>query len=146
MTRSLNRQIVSGLMFTCIGLFGFWLSRDYDFGKADDMGPGYFPTVLSAGLAILGLVGVIRGLSGGEAFESFNPRPAPFILGSIVLFALTVEMLGFPASAFVSTLVAGFGSPDVRWRSLVILAAGLAVISTLVFVYALGLPFIVFPS
>lgn len=142
----LNRRTVSGAMFTCIGLVGLWLARDYNFGSTEDMGAGYFPMILSVAMIALGIAGVLRGLRGGEAFESFSLRPAPFVLAGIVVFGLTVERAGLPIAAFLSTVTAGFGSAETEWRSLLVLAAALAIGSTIVFVYALGLPFMVFPG
>jgi putative tricarboxylic transport membrane protein len=42
-----NKDFLSGLHFLFLGGLGWWMARDYPFGSALRMGPGYFPTVLS---------------------------------------------------------------------------------------------------
>ena len=54
-----RKDFWSAVMFVLFGvLFIIW-SRDYQFGTAQRMGPGYFPTVLGYMLVFLGaLVGL----------------------------------------------------------------------------------------
>jgi hypothetical protein len=49
------KDIVTGMLYLAIGLFFNYYSRNYAFGTSQAMGPGYFPTILSTGLIILGI-------------------------------------------------------------------------------------------
>ena len=50
----------AGILYIAFGAVGFYIARDYGFGQASRMGPGYFPSVLSGLLLAFGLVAVIR--------------------------------------------------------------------------------------
>ncbi len=49
-----NRDFLSGLHFLLLGGGGWWMARDYPFGSALRMGPGYFPTVLGGMMIAFG--------------------------------------------------------------------------------------------
>ncbi len=38
----------TGVIYVGFGAAAWWIARDYSFGTASRMGPGYFPTVLAA--------------------------------------------------------------------------------------------------
>jgi hypothetical protein len=64
-----------------------------------------------------------------------------FILPAPIFFGLTVRGLGFVPSIFLTTLVAAMASFKMKVWPAVLLAIGVTVFCTLVFSYALGLPF-----
>ena len=49
-------DIIGGLLLTATGLFAVIYAQTYTFGTLSRMGPGYFPVVLGAVLAVLGLL------------------------------------------------------------------------------------------
>ncbi|MFN6321886.1 MAG: tripartite tricarboxylate transporter TctB family protein, partial [Burkholderiales bacterium] len=49
-------DFMSGLIFTSLGLVVMWAAGEYRLGSAASMGPGYFPRMLGAVLALLGLI------------------------------------------------------------------------------------------
>jgi putative tricarboxylic transport membrane protein len=51
-----RRDVLSGLMFAGVALFGLWLSRDYPIGTALRMGTGYVPRLLCWILLGLGVI------------------------------------------------------------------------------------------
>jgi len=51
----LNKDVLSGALFICVGALGLWLGSDYAMGTAFRMGPGYFPRVLCGMLVATGL-------------------------------------------------------------------------------------------
>ena len=50
-----NKDVWAGLMLIGIGAAAIVLARDYPFGTALRMGPGYFPIVLGGLLIVFGL-------------------------------------------------------------------------------------------
>ena len=50
----------TGVIYLLFGGIAFWIAQDYGFGTASRMGPGYFPSVLSALLVLIGLISLVR--------------------------------------------------------------------------------------
>jgi uncharacterized membrane protein len=106
------------------------------------MGPGYFPLVLSVILVLLGGVIAVTALNAGaEALGSYAWRGMIFILPAPIFFGLTVRGLGFVPSIFLTTVIAALASLKMKLPAALLLALAVTVFSTLVFSYALGLPF-----
>src|SRR5512138_609705 len=57
-----RRDVLAGLMFVGVALFGLWLSRDYPIGTALRMGTGYVPRLLCWILLGLGTIVLVQGL------------------------------------------------------------------------------------
>ncbi|NUB45246.1 tripartite tricarboxylate transporter TctB family protein [Fertoebacter nigrum] len=132
----------AGVLFILIGLgFGvqsWWL----DIGTALRMGPGYFPLVLSVILVLLGAAVVVNATKQpGEPIGSLAARGMIYILPAPIFFGLTVRGLGFVPSIFLTTFIACFASLKMKPLPALLLSVVVAVFSTLVFSYALGLPF-----
>ena len=137
-------DLLCGLALIAVAALFGWQTLQLPVGTATRMGPGYFPMVLSALLALLGLLILVRALRRPEAAQETGPlalRGMAFILPAPVFFGLTVRGLGFVPSLFITALIASFASRRMKvWQAL-LLAALVTAFSTLVFSYALGLPF-----
>ena len=78
------------------------IARDYPFGTALRMGPGYFPTVLGGVLVLFGLYLVVQGLRSGEQDRGqlVAARARSCCRSSLVLFGVLMDRAGFiPALA-----------------------------------------------
>ncbi len=134
----------AGAVFVLVGLFFGVQSLGLEIGTAFRMGPGYFPLVLAGLLIVFGLVilmNAFKAAPGAETPGAIAWRGLMFILPAPVFFGLTVRGLGFIPSIFVTTLIAGLASLKMKPLNALLLAAAVTVFSTLVFSYALGLPF-----
>jgi hypothetical protein len=133
----------AGLLFILFALFFGLQSLGLELGTAFRMGPGYFPLVLSGVLMLFGLAILFNAIKseGGEGMGSFAWRGIAFILPAPIFFGLTVRGLGFVPAIFLTTLIAGLASLKMRLHWALLLAVAVTVFSTLVFSYALGLPF-----
>jgi putative tricarboxylic transport membrane protein len=142
MTRVKNPQdFWAGLLFLVVGVGAAWIGRIYTFGTATKMGPGYLPTVLSWGLAGLGAILILRALfENGPKIEASQYRPQFFILLAIVTFAFLIERFGLAPAIIVVTCVASLASSETRWKETAMLAVGLAVLCSVLFVRLLGQP------
>ena len=67
LTLSNNKDIWSGLMLIAIGAAAILVARNYPFGTALRMGPGFFPVVLGGLLIVFGLTILAIGLRQGES-------------------------------------------------------------------------------
>ncbi|TNC61821.1 tripartite tricarboxylate transporter TctB family protein [Rubellimicrobium roseum] len=136
-------DVAAGVIFILLGLaFGF-SALGLEIGTSLRMGPGYAPLVLAGVLTLLGVLILASGLRShpDEAIGPLAWRGAAFLLPAPILFGLTVRGLGFVPALFLATLLAAFASPRMKpWQALA-LAVTVTAFSTIVFSYALGLPF-----
>jgi Tripartite tricarboxylate transporter TctB family len=131
----------TGAIFTGLGVATVAIARGYPMGTATRMGPGYFPTVLGAMLAVIGLIAIVRSfLQSGAPIKGFAWKPLILVLGATVLFGLLVREAGLALALVIMVMVSAFASVMFRWVPSVALAVGLAAFSVIVFVKALGLP------
>lgn len=143
-TTSIDRtDAAAGILFILFGLFFGLQSLGLELGTAFRMGPGFFPLVLSGVLVGFGLLVLFNALKAGSGDEigTLAWRGIVFILPAPVFFGLTVRGLGFVPAIFLTTLIAGMASLRMKVQWAFLLALGVTIFSTLVFSYALGLPF-----
>jgi hypothetical protein len=134
-------DVLAGGIFVLIGGAFVVGSLGYELGSLLRMGPGYFPLMVGAILAGLGLAIVLKGLVAGEvlSFGVVPWRAVVLISVALVFFGLTVRRLGFVPTSAVTALLTTLASPRVRLLTAVAVAAGLTVASTLIFVVGLQL-------
>ncbi|WP_422733171.1 tripartite tricarboxylate transporter TctB family protein [Micromonospora sp. WMMD558] len=134
-------DVLAGGIFVLVGGAFVVGSLSYELGTPLRMGPGYFPLVLGVILAALGLAIVGKGLVAGEAlpFGVVPWRAVAVIVVAVVFFGYSFRKLGFVPTAAVTALLSTLASRQVRLRTAVVVAAGLTVASTLIFVVGLQL-------
>lgn len=136
------KDFYTGLMYAVLGFSAILIARDYNMGTSVRMGPGYFPTLLGVLLLVTGVLSMVRGLlRPGGAIEAFSWKSLLMILGSTVLFGLTVRGAGLIPSLILLVLVSACASEEFRLKTTLILALISSTLSALVFVKWLGLPF-----
>jgi hypothetical protein len=136
----------AGLMFLGIGLAFAVGARHYDLGSAARMAPGYFPTLLGGGMAVVG--GIVLGRSlviRGEKVPAVSFRIVFFITLSLVLFGFLLKPLGLVLALALLVLISAFAGHEFRLGEVGVLSAVLIVLSVVVFVKGLGLPFPLWP-
>jgi len=122
------------------------VGRDYPMGTALHMGSGYFPFALGGLLLVLGAVICIKSLVvAGDGIESIGLRPLLLVLLAIGAFAASVDTIGLVAATVLMTVIGAAGSPESRWREVVVLTVALLGLAVGVFAYGLGLPFTLLP-
>jgi hypothetical protein len=119
----------------------------YNVGTALRMGPGYFPMVIGGLVAVLGLVLLVRSLKlEGPPVPRIHLRPILFVVIASVAYGYLLRPLGLVLSTMAVVVVSAYAGHEFRLREVLILAVALALFSVLVFVYALGLPFQLWPE
>lgn len=149
-SRPSNRdEVAAGLLIAAIGAGAAVIAlTQYPLGTAARMGAGYMPTLLGIALAGLGLLVALQSAraEGGRRIDfRAAARPVGLILGSVVFFALVVGTLGLVVTGALTILGAAAGSRDASLRETAVLATGMALATSLIFVKLLGLPFKLWP-
>ena len=132
----------TGVIYVGFGAIAFWIARDYSFGTASRMGPGYFPSVLAGLLMFFGALALLRGLrKDGESMGRFAWKQAAVVLAATVGFGFLLERAGLVIALIVLILGSASASAKFRleWKALA-LAALLIAFCVLVFIKGLGLP------
>ncbi len=137
----LGRESLSGVLFAAIGIGAALLGRTYGVGTTSHMGPGYFPVLLGATLAVLGCAILLRGLRGQDALPAFLPalRPMACLVAAIVGFGLVVEAGGLLLAVLWLVLCTCAAGPRFRAWEVVVSFLVLAGAACGIFVYGLGM-------
>jgi len=132
----------AGLLLIAIGVAAVFIARDYPFGTALRMGPGFFPIVLGVLLILFGLSILSSGLYGGETIEgSWSPRALIILPLSLVLFGALMEHGGFVPAMMVLIFASATASTEFRPLEALLFSIGLTALSVAVFIWGLGLPY-----
>ena len=135
------QDLGAGLAFMLIALAGLYFGSDLAFGSSSRMGPGYFPTLLSALIIVVGLVIGVRGVTiEGPPIEPVQLRPILFIIAAILIFGFLIESIGLALTAVLLTIFAAYARREVKPSETLLLGVGLAIFTVVVFVYLLGQP------
>jgi hypothetical protein len=131
----------AAILFLTIGIAGIYFGRDLTFGSAARMGPGYFPTLLSCVIVVIGAVVGLKSLAiQGPPIEPSKLRPILFILASILAFGYLIEQIGLAITTAGLAIFAAYARHDVNLKETVVLAVCLSGFAIAVFAYALGQP------
>ena len=116
-------------------------------GTLFNMGPGHFPRYV-AGLALLiGLILIAKAIVAERpALTRLAVRPLACVLASVAFFGFMIEILGLPLTAICTVVLASLAAPSLKWRHIALLALGMSVFVSLVFVRGLGLPIPLWPQ
>lgn len=137
--QTITLRLAMAAIFAVIGIAGFLIALNYDFGTALRMGPGYFPVVLSGALTLLALSEFVSALLKPEA-QSIDWRPFVAILAAVASFGLAMHLFGMIPAFF---LVIGITALSERGYGLVpavVLATATCLFSWLLFSKFLGMP------
>jgi len=137
-----NKDFWAGIFLIVIGAAAVFIARNYTFGTALRMGPGYFPTILGALLAILGLYLVASGFRSGETMDGTWPLRGLIMLPlSLVLFGFLIDRAGFVPAMLVLIFGSAMASTEFKFVEVLLFSIFLTALCAVVFVWALGLPY-----
>lgn len=140
-----THDIVGGLALTALGAFAAYYGQQYEFGSLNRMGPGYFPVALGLIVAVLGLIIAVPAFfRRGEPIH-VEWKTLALVLGSIVLFALTLKTLGLILATMVAAIISSLADRETRWKGRLIIAVGVAAMTYLIFSVGLGMILPVWP-
>lgn len=140
-------DFVAGAFVLSVGLFFLVSGWTLPVGDTQNMGPGYFPRLVSGMVTILGTIITIRSFWIGP--KSFPPVPVRQILGitaAIMLFMLALNWLGLAAAVFLCAFVGATTYEKFSILEAVLVATALSVAASVLFVVVLDIPFEIFPA
>lgn len=153
-----QKDFFSGVMFLAVGIAFAIGAKNYTFGTAARMGPGYFPMLLGVILAGLGVLIMVQAflkkVEGGEKIGAWAWKPLSYIIAANLLFGVLLGGLpkfGIPAMGMIVaiyglTIVSSLAGERFNWKEVLVLATVLAVLSYAAFILLLKLQFPVWPS
>jgi hypothetical protein len=137
----------AGLMFVAFGLFFVIGARNYQLGSAARMGPAYFPTLLGGLMAVVGGIVFFRSfVLKGEKVAAIPLRLLFFITLSLLIFGYLLKPIGLVLALLCLVVISAFAGHEFRLKEALQLTFVLIVLSVLVFVKGLGLPFPLWPG
>jgi len=142
-------SLASGILFLAVGALAGYLSMNYGLGSPQSPGAGFFPSLLSATLVLLGGIQVVGALTRpgvSHPGSGWNLTKPLAILGPVVLFAIMLKPAGMLLSVFVLVVLASLANSIWSWRYAITAAVSTAAVCAVVFVYLLKLPIPLLPS
>lgn len=137
----------AGLMFILFGLFFVIGAGSYQLGSAARMGPAYFPTLIGGLMALVGVIILFRSfVLKGESVAAFPLRLMLLITLSLLLFGYLLKPLGLVLALLLLVVISASAGHEFRLKEVLLLTLALIVLSALVFVKGLGLPFPLWPG
>jgi hypothetical protein len=140
-----NKDFWSGVMLILIGAAAMVIAREYRFGSAGRMGPGFFPIILGGILVAFGICIIAKGLHSAEKIQarlSFRALVLPPL--ALVLFGLFVERAGFIPALVVLIFGSAASGRAFRIKDVLLLTVTLVVGAVALFIWGLGLPYPLF--
>jgi len=135
------QDFAAGLFLIAIGAFAFFQASSLSLGTLRVMGPGMLPITVAVMVMAGGLALAVTSLfEEGPKMEGLHWRGPFFILGGIVLFALTIRTLGLLFAGPLSMFFGSMGSDEFRWKESIIFSIGLTLVCIVLFKLALRLP------
>jgi putative tricarboxylic transport membrane protein len=137
-----SKDFWSGVMLIAIGVAAIFIAKDYPFGTALRMGPGYFPIMLAAILVLFGLYLVVQGMRSSETVEgNWSLRALVIVPLSLVLFGVLMDRAGFIPAIVVLIFGSAAAGTEFKLVEVALLTVVLTVFCTAVFIWGLGLPY-----
>ena len=132
----------AGMMLIVTGAIAVFIARNYEFGSALRMGPGYFPIVLGTLLILFGLIIAAKGLRTGEKLgASWSPRALIVLPLVLLLFGYLIDRAGFVPAMIVLIFGSALASTQFRFVEVLLFSIFLTALCVIVFIWALGLPY-----
>ncbi|TCQ01652.1 tripartite tricarboxylate transporter TctB family protein [Rhizobium sp. PP-F2F-G36] len=138
-----SRDFIGGLTMICVALLFIWFARDLTVGNSFQMGPGYFPVVLSLLLIALGALITVQSIvveADGSEPETWNAKAFVLVVLGPVGFGLALAGLGLAPTMFLLIVGVATASRYANWRHSILLGLFLSVCSVLLFTRLLSLP------
>jgi hypothetical protein len=136
-----TKDFSAGLIYICLGSGALFIARDYSMGSGVKMGPAYFPSVLGGLLVLIGTISIIRSLVvSGTPIGALGYKGLSLVIGSTLLFGAIVREVGLIIALPLLVIIAAYASTRFRWGPTIVMACGLTLFCTLVFIKALGIP------
>jgi putative tricarboxylic transport membrane protein len=134
-------DIAGGLFMLMIAALGYIGGFNLPVGYLSGIGSGLLPKTLAVLVAAFGILLIVQGLLGtGPALERWAIRGPLFVLGAVILFALTIRSLGLIVAGPLAVIMSSLASRETRPLEIAVFAVALTLLSGLLFKELLSLP------
>jgi putative tricarboxylic transport membrane protein len=142
----MSRDFYGGIGLLLLAVIALLASKDLPGIRGAAFGPGTAPRLFAIPLALLSLAVVIRSLvTRGPEATPYKVRGLVCVIGSILVFAASIRPLGLVIATFATTVTCAAAADDVKWRETIVWAVILTAFCSILFPYALHLPFELWP-
>ncbi len=139
---SKNKDVWAGVMFIAIGAAAMFIARDYRFGSALQMGPGYFPRILGGILILFGVAITAVGLKNSEKIAGRISLRAVIVLPlSLILFGYLMSHVSLLPALVAVIWGAAAAGRQFKLLEVSLLTVLLITLAVVVFVWGLRLPY-----
>lgn len=137
-----DKELLSGLLFVGTGCTAIWVARSYPIYSDQNLGPGAFPILLGAILALIGSAQLVFGLASKvrEAVEFDDLRPLILLSLGTVAFGLIISRGGLLLAVLCLVLASALATQRFRVIETALIFIVLAMLSSAIFVFGLGTP------
>lgn len=132
-------ETFGGFMAVLFGLGVIYESLSYPLGQLTRMGPGFLPILVGVIVIILGL-GIVFGKGRSVEKRPRNLRAPFFVFSSILAWALLLKPAGLIIASMALVAISAYAHPKPNLKRVLITLVVLPALTTLVFIYGLGLP------
>jgi hypothetical protein len=137
-----NKDFWAGIMLIGIGAAAMFIARNYRFGSALRMGPGFFPTLLGGLLILFGIAIMATGLFHNEKIkEQLSVRALILLPVALLLFGILMKLAGFIPALAALVICSAAAGREFKLREVLLLTVVLTVLSVALFIWGLGLPY-----
>jgi hypothetical protein len=136
-----RKQILSGGLFACIGLFALW-QLPKQLGTMRARGPGYFPMILGLCLVAFGGISVVQVLRSRESV-AVPPLPLPamiFVIAGVFTFAILLNAYGLAPALAVLIAACCYRRILQSPLEVLLIYLGMLGLTSIVFIYTIQLP------
>jgi Tripartite tricarboxylate transporter TctB family len=145
-----NKDLLAGLMFIVVGVIFVVGAYNYQMGTAARMGPGWFPRVLGAIMAVLGVIIAAIGLKNQAQWAQtegigWTWKPVIILTVAVVLFGFALPTLGMIIAIILLVMISGYAAHDKNFKELAMITVIMCLFCAAVFVWGLKLQMKLFP-
>lgn len=138
-----QKSLGAGLAFILLGiallLYGY---STLNTGTARNMGPGYFPRLISIFLIVIGAAVILTAKTPSKIqLPNWPLRQIALVLIAILVFASSLKYIGFLGAAFAMSFISAKARKETGFLQAVLIAAGVTLFCTVIFRFGLGIPF-----
>jgi hypothetical protein len=136
-----GKDFWTGLIYIFFGSSAILVARGYNMGTAIKMGPAYLPSILGGLLILIGFISLIRSILKKQTpITGITIKGLILVFVSTILFGFLVRGAGLIVALPILVLLSASASKDFRWIPSILMAVGLTLFCTFVFLKGLGIP------
>jgi putative tricarboxylic transport membrane protein len=134
-------DLAGGIFLVTLGALGYFGAFGLPFGTLSGIGSGLLPKVMALLVAVFGVLLLVQSLLvAGSGLDQWAVRGIVFVLGAVLVFAMTVRPLGLLVAGPLAVIVSALADKDTRPVEVIIFSVVMTLITGLLFKELLNLP------